>query len=573
MFKKFLAIIMSLTLILLLAACGRQTASSVTSGNGGKSINSQSKLKGDFVFYMKDDNYTYFTNCENIGETLLYKGKVNKIWIDSKRNKIIFVADKLYYMSIDDKNHQLVSIDDARDIQIVDNKYIVYVCNSNLFVYDLDTKKKEKISERNDNYGHITYKIFDNSKISWLTGEYGESERYWHHYYAKLDFFGTFDLNKKTKKVVDLNDEERYMKFTIYDEYKSYDAEIWSKDCFFNGDALYYVDYIVDNPDDPNLVNSILYEVKADGNKKVIDELQGSVMKNFETKFNGRSAHRNLPLKISIISAGQNGVYYEKDVDWTGEYNEDGYPLNSRKYFYYGYGSLKEIDKSLSHDIFNVSGSSIKDLRYDGDPNTWQYVYNMNFIEPVAYTYHSSIESFFVGDKEFNKDVIKIIPSSDSTKFVCRVNDEDYCLIDSIDGSNEKLCPRDRNVVIYSFDNDNILYAVNNDLLLNQKTIFYNVYISDYNSSDYIEFNNDLSCITLRDNISWGKGNTHLYKNGEVYDVASNVSYSHLTNNGNVYYVVDGNLYLFKDGEATLILSDVATSENSSDEVPGYVVI
>ena len=140
--KKILSLCISMILIML-HGCG----SEMNVGNSSSKLTT-SKLKGDFVFYVKD-NSIYYTNCDDIVETkLIDYGVKGVIYLDEKRKNIIYVQendygdDKIYIKPIK-SDSETITIDSASVVlPIINNRYIVYK-NDGLFCYDLDSKKKQ----------------------------------------------------------------------------------------------------------------------------------------------------------------------------------------------------------------------------------------------------------------------------------------------------------------------------------------------------------------------------------------------------------------------------------------------
>jgi hypothetical protein len=80
--KKCISIGIIIVLILQLYSCGG-------SGSGNSNLTSKSvssKLKGDFIFYEKNGS-TYYTNCDDIGETKLSDDSASIIYLDEIRKK------------------------------------------------------------------------------------------------------------------------------------------------------------------------------------------------------------------------------------------------------------------------------------------------------------------------------------------------------------------------------------------------------------------------------------------------------------------------------------------------------
>ena len=272
MIKKTISILIQLILILSLAACGGRGS------NVSVVKNTKSKINGDFLFYVKNDNGTYYTNCEDIEETKLSDKGIELIYLDEKRNNIIYFDYVGIFVKPIKNDSETIMIDNCSTyLPIIDNKYIVYT-NDRLFVYDLDSKKKAVISE---NYVS-TYQNY-NGKITYL--EKVDNKTY------KIC---TYDLKSKSKSETVLEDGFRDLKIHFL---------------MTDGVIYYYITGKVEN----DMRETKLYKTVAGKKTEIIDSIVSEV--RHYNKKDGKSASSSLG--YSLVECYNNGgFYFRKDISF-----------------------------------------------------------------------------------------------------------------------------------------------------------------------------------------------------------------------------------------------------------------
>ena len=524
MIKKIISILIQLVLILSLAACG----------GGGSNVsvvkNTKSKINGDFLFYVKNDNGTYYTNCEDIEETKLSDKGIELIYLDEKRNNIIYFDYVGIFVKPIKNDSETIMIDNCSTyLPIIDNKYIVYT-NDRLFVYDLDSKKKTVISE---NYVS-TYQNY-NGKITYL--EKVDNKTY------KIC---TYDLKSKSKSETVLEDGFRDLKIHFL---------------MTDGVIYYYITGKVEN----DIRETILYKTVAGKKTEIIDSIVSEV--RHYNKKDGKSASSSLG--YSLVECYNNGgFYFRKDISFKEFNYKNYYYEKEQEYYYYDGKNINLIDEAKSISETVKASGKIDNFVFYIDRVRY-YWYNGEMDKAIA---NCSLKTdgnkrkagFLIGNKVYEGNIECI--SRDLNLIAYNVinpdtKQEESYILNIQNDTTQKLNWTIEEVMF--FDNDNLLYRTfNRDVILNNEVIDYK-----YNDN-YSEYNGDLSTILYTTN-----SGLCMYKDGNVNILSSNAKVGHITNNNNVYYVSDNNLYVYKNEEAIIAATDVWRIYDVESKVPGYKII
>ena len=523
--KKFIIkciILFSLSIsLLVMSSCGSNTAESSAST---KAVSS--KLKGDFVFYEKD-NATFYTNCDDIVETKLIDSSVSIIYLDEKRKSIIYVSNGNIYIKPTKTDSESIKIDYTNSVlPIIDNKYIVYA-NGRLFLYDIDSKKKTAISD-NDVSNYINY----SGKITYI--ESVSNKQY---------NLCTYDIKSKKKEITELTEG------------------FYNSNCkISNGVAYYYISGKENN----GTRDMTLYKAVVGKKPEVIDSFVSEV-RHYNDKV---GEDRTSSLYFNLYNSfNDGGLYYRKDISFT-DFNTEYYSWNKESNYYYYDGKTSTLLNNIKY-ITDKSGVEIIDnfVGYNGSSNFWFNNNKDNSITScsIKSDTNSSKSGFLVGAKLYEGDIKGVSKDCNLVAYDKKVgdsyNDYESYVLNIKSGSNDKLNSR-IDKVLY-FDNNNFLYkAYNSDMILNNEVIDYNM------KQDRCEHNENLSVIGYMTN-----SGLCIYKDNQANVVSSNASGGHLTNNGNAYYVSDNNLYLYVNGESELITSNVERVYDSWYSVPGYKIL
>ena len=542
--KKLFILFLSLVL-LIIPGCENNTGNS-----GASSLKSgKSRLKGDFVFYTKNDG-TYFTNCDDIEETMLSPGTVDYMYLDEKRNNIIYHSEGLYVRSIK-PNSESIKIDEPGNIMpIIENKYIVYIGNGGrLFYYDLDTNNKYHISDK-----VVEKYIKYNSTITYIEKD-SDNKQY---------NLCTFDLKSKKKTT------------SIIPEYNG-------KSVLMSNGVMYY---IVSKDINDEMKESFLYKLESGKSLEMIDKMISNVehyIKKNNIMKNGKEYTRYLSYKL-VDSFNNGEMYYGKATSFADMDTDKGV------YDYYFYDGKTSTLLNIEKD---EGLGSFYGARYGWHPIKEYIGYNTYWENDIASWFNnkknvsivgggSGKDSyFFIRDKKFDGWVIGVSDDCNSIVYNKKIGDSRYgydyeSFKYNIKNNSTENIKRISDVLY--FDNSNILGIddYNFDIVLNDTVIDYN-YNPYYNGThvDLIyEYNENLSVIKYMTN-----SGLCIYKDNQARVVSSNTRGGHITNNGNIYYLSGNDVYLDVNGETRHVASDVSflgcyrDYDKPSYYITGYAII
>lgn len=500
MFKKVLTLLMSLTLILTLIACGGGVA---TNGSKTSEKSSKSKLKQEYIFYEREGK-TYFSDLKN--EYLLCEDKINldrldantgtsdysnQLYLNETNNCLIYQKDNGNDWFIKDLSK--IESDDINlgitNVKMITDNHIVYLSYSSdgygISVYNIKTKTKEKIIDGTAN--SIKFKKINSQEFVYYL-ESGSGG----NYSVK---FGKYNLITKTLQ------ESDSMSYS------------WGKGSI----VLQFLDYpfsaitVINGGNSEEKLNGgiqKLYRFSFDKGFEFIDEILRECQYEFNENFvvNGKRGNWDYIIKTSII--GRHPNYYEKIV---------------------GYINKEPIFESYYTDGFNNTFLGQLHL----DTNTVflnKPVYNL-------YNVSSNQFGFVIKDKIYMNQRIDTYFNDGNKILIFDGTNDEYFIMD-VDTEEKKYI--DNNVEPLCFDGANLLYISRNkrELKLNDKIIG-----NDYNNSkNWVRYTLDLTNIAFCSNDTLS-----VYKDDETKMVAGNVKAFDFTNKNNICYLTNNDELFYCD--------------------------
>lgn len=526
--KKILSIVFIISIILtIFIGCsnsnnvGNATQSSDVQTTGNTTSKTSSKLKGEYVFFVKDGK-TFFYDCDKKQTNLLDDTThIHDIYIDSKRNNLILNYDDgssssdysyLKIKSLSDLDKPMLSFDHSK---IVNNKYIIYEeYGSGLFIYDLDTKNKERIIARESNFEYI---VKDNKVIFFCDND--------PNYLDKNDVYeiGYYDLN--TKKIeVHHFDKQNYYHIS---------------DVALNYPIVYFVDMSASYTRGGSGVSKLYYYDFNSKQTSLIDEMERQPVAE-RGKY---TLYSGIGLFEENVGTALNdeGVFYSKTQGY------DVYdPVNT--YYYTKLDDKLEINNDVNSSVGTIDTTDKKLSKFSKYPVMNKSVGGV-----------SSVSGFYIRDKFF-EDARIIYVSNEGDYLICRETNGNCYKMNIDTYEKEDLNDDFDSYSIKYFDNHNLLYvSKNKDLKFNGNIIDYNV------DSNYIDYNNSFNtfCYEASDGLT-------IYKDGVSALIENDVDNGCLTNQGNVYYILNNELILYKNNEKQVIDS---TENNYDIKVIKYKII
>lgn len=510
--KKLVSKILLGAMVLSLVACGGGTEVSGISTK--KRV--ESTLKGDYVIYTKDDGNTYFTNNDDIPETLLStNGRIENIYVDEKRKAIVYeiARNGIYIKSlknIDKEPEKIYDSSNFFDFYIVyNNNYILIFDSASLLIYDIENKILEHVS---DDVYELKAACNSNGDMLFAVDGYGNKEK---------SFLVKYNLVNKTKDMINIS--IRPEGINGFNQFKI-------SNCSLEKSICYFIDV---NGNKCQLLKHEFGKGTICVDEQEITENQYH-MELFE---GGRPS--SLPLYIEKVFADGTMIYQRSNME-ISDSDDKIDPKKMVRYYYDG-----EKKEKVKYKIASVAFD-----RYVGYEafkgniiiNNKKMDLPINIVSTNGEYYISNDGSQVIFEVTILKNKKEIIPS-----VIYKYN---------VDSHNTEEIEKDGRLRFYNvivLNKNTFLYSnVDNDLILNNKII-------DHNYKGDIIYDDNLDVMAYRCNEGlkyYKKGKIKLIADGENNNIIG------LSNNSNLIWTEDNICYVFKNEKKVKVSENILSVEN-----------